>query len=127
MTTLDDVTLPADLQWIDEALWCPVEAVKEYSLAGSLIIDEGTKLAGRPITLAGGENFAWSTWETVTTLMAMAAIPGSTMTLTLDDGREFSVRFDHASGPPVIPTAIDDINPPRPEHKYFFTLKLIEV
>ena len=127
MTKLDSLELPSDLQWTDETAWSPVEENQEYSLAGSLIGEAGVKLAGRPITLVGGERWGWVTWATITELMEMAAVPNKKMLLTLNNGRVFNVKFNYSGGGPITSTPIDDLHPPRPEHNYFITLRLTEV
>lgn len=89
--TLGGVTLPDDLQWIDEFAWSPVVRVSEYSLTGALLLEEATRLAGRPITLGG--DHAWLHVSTLAALRALAATPGWTGTLTLADARTFAVAF----------------------------------
>lgn len=89
--TLGGVTLPDDLQWIDEYAWSPVARTSEYSLTGALIVEEALRLAGRPITL-GGEH-VWLHVSTLAALRALSDTPGWTGTLVLADGREFTVAF----------------------------------
>ena len=50
--TLDGLALPAGMIWQDEFDWSPALSAQEYSLTGALVIDAGTRQAGRPITLA---------------------------------------------------------------------------
>lgn len=47
------ITLPTDLNWVDEFKWSPVIQSQEYAISGSLVVDDWVKLAGRPITLQG--------------------------------------------------------------------------
>ena len=79
--TLD---LPDDLHWQDEP-WSPVVQRVEWSLTGALIVEEATKLAGRPMTLAGysngGEQGGTITLSTATALLAWSAVPNLEMTL----------------------------------------------
>lgn len=131
MITLNDgtttINLPPDMYWPDES-WTGIEAGNDdYSLNGALHIDPFVKQTGRPITLQGGDNFAWTTWQTVLDLVAWAQDPAKEMTLTLPDARTFTVRFDYAKGDPVTHTPIFMLNPPRPADLYFITLRLIEV
>lgn len=85
--------------------WSPMEQSFEYSLAGSLVVDAGQKLAGRPITLTGGEDFAWTTRAIVLALKVKEATPGIEMVLDYN-GREFDVMFDLSGGPAVIATPV---------------------
>ena len=49
--TLATIQIPRGLVWVDEHDWTPVESATEYSITGALLVDAGTRLAGRPITL----------------------------------------------------------------------------
>ena len=92
------LTLSDDLAWIDEYQWTPVEQTKEYLSEGALAIQEGTKQAGRPITLEGGQ-FVFESHDVVVALVDELAISaGKHYTLTLVDGRTFTVVFDHEKG-----------------------------
>ena len=124
---LDTITLPVDLHWEDETDWTPVEQSQEYSLAGSLVLDAGVKQAGRPITLAGGDDRAWASRATVLALMAKAATPGTEMTLTLNDARTFTVMFRHGDGKPVDAKPVIPYNAPDAADYYTLTLRLMEV
>lgn len=128
MIKLDDVVLPDGLWWADELNWCPVEQSAEYSLAGSLVIDHGTKLAGRPITLVGGENFGWTDRETVLALKEMEATSGIEMTL-IYGSRTFDVMFDLAGGPAVTATPIvQHVDGETDDAIYYsLTIKLMEI
>ncbi|QNM94898.1 hypothetical protein [Chitinimonas koreensis] len=90
--TLDSLTLP-DLVWLDEHDWRPVAQTETRSLSGALIVETGTMTGGRPITLAGADNYALTTRSVVDQLRAMAAEPGRVLHLTLADGRAFDVLF----------------------------------
>lgn len=91
--TLGSVSLPPDLQWTDELAWVALGATSTVSLTGAELIQTGTLQAGRPVTLQGGDNFAWINYATVQALLALAAVAGATYTLTLPDGRTLPVRF----------------------------------
>jgi hypothetical protein len=119
---LGNITLPSDLLWSDEFDWTPIEQAKTYSLDGSLIIENQTRQAGRPITLTGEADQAWVTRSTVEALYALAQA-STTRTLQLTDGRTFDVVFRHDQ------TAVEA----RPvgglvgvDH-YMITLRLMEV
>jgi hypothetical protein len=123
MITLDAVTLPEDLIWSDEFAWSSVQQSRTYTLTGALILETGTKQAGRPITLVGGDEAAWITRANLKALQAKLTTT-ATMTLTLNDGSTFSVAFNHDEKPidahPVI-----DYSTPSDDDFYTLTLKLI--
>lgn len=93
---LDGIQLPGDLVFEDEFQWTPVARSAEYTLTGSLVIEESLKLAGRPITLVAKSEFLGHIWLSRATIKALyekASEVGKVMNLTLSDGRTFSVRF----------------------------------
>ena len=84
--------LPADMRWRDEFDWQALaQATPQYSLGGAVIVQQGTMLAGRPITL-GGE-WIWLPRATLLTLAAWADVPELEMTLSHPDGRSFNTCF----------------------------------
>lgn len=100
--TLEELILPNDLLWSDEFDWSPVEATNTYTLTGSLIIEQGTKQAGRPISLNAEPDMAFVTRATVQTLRNWAAIAGRKFKLVFQypsDTRQFFVVFNHADEP----------------------------
>jgi hypothetical protein len=102
------VDLPKDLQWVDELTWNTVEQSVEYSLTGTLLIEEGVKQKGRFITLEGKDDMAWITRSVGTTLLSMANSPGLVMTLKFVDSANpanvlhtFNTMFRHFEKPAV--------------------------
>ena len=93
------VSLPGDLMWEDEWKWQPVVGQVERSLAGTVVEQTATMSGGRPITLVGDEEI-WLDKVTVEQLINLVS-QNETMTLTLEDGRSFSVRFRYEEAPPV--------------------------
>ena len=91
------LTLPDALSWADEYTWSPVEQTKTYTTTGALLIEEGVKQAGRPITLEGSEDRTWCTRAVVDQLHAWARTAGIVLVLTLR-GVAHSVTFDHERG-----------------------------
>jgi hypothetical protein len=126
MISLDAVVLPADLWWVDETDWTPVEQNTEYSLAGALIVESSTRQAGRPITLAGHEQRAWVRRSTVLALQAMAVVAGKEMVLTLH-ARSFNVMFRYDDGLPVEAESRRKKSPPADDDWYTLTLRLMEI
>jgi len=122
---LGAIALPSDLLWHDEFSWTPMQQTKRYTLTGALVIESGKMLAGRPITLVGGDNYGWANRATVKALY-VALDADATMTLTLNDERAFDVRFDHA-GPPIQARPIVEYSNPDDGDVYALTLKLFTV
>ena len=128
--TLGALTLPQGLRWADEFTWSPLTQATEYSLTGALIVHQGEKQAGRPITLEGGKDFAWLTRTEVAALKALLDA-GEEMTLTLHDARTFTVL--PAGEAPLKVTAlpvVKDSGPANPSSSARYvldTLTLIEV
>lgn len=123
---LDDIVLPDDLLWVDEFDWSPVTQSMALTLTGALLVESAVQLAGRPITLVGGQDYGWTTRAVVVALKAKAANPVIEMVLTLNDYRQFNVIFNHAQ------TAIEardlqGYNAPDDDDHYTLTLRLLEI
>lgn len=127
MITLSDGTdtleLPIDLQWVDEFDWSDIEQEEEYSLTGALIINQGEKLQGRPITLESGGG-AWITRANLLVLRGFYSKPGTTYTLGYW-GVEYTVQFRRPDGLKAQP--VFRKSNPGPDHVYTITLQLFEV
>jgi hypothetical protein len=91
---IDTLALPAGLKWSDEFAWAPTAQSTAYGLTGSLLVQESTRLAGRPLTLSGGNPWAWIARADLLTLRAALASTGE-HTVTLLDGRRFTVIPRH--------------------------------
>lgn len=131
-TTLDTITLPADMKWTDEFRWTPVAQQVEVTTAGALLVEESGQLAGRPITLEAQRDddggYVWVDRATLLDLNALAASPlADSILLTLHDGRTFNVRFRYGDGPPVDATAVRHIVPAVDDDVYTLTLRLMQV
>lgn len=81
--SLDSINLPDGLHWADKYNWTPVSQSVDISLTGTLVIQEAAQLAGRPITLAGGDRFCWAPRTVIDALYATLQTAGLTMTLDL--------------------------------------------
>ena len=126
--TLDGLALPAGMSWQDEFSWSPALSAQEYSLTGALVIDAGTRQAGRPLTLAASDDRGWSgmTRDKLITLRAKAAVAGATYALTLADGRSFAVAF-RPGEEPITARQVWDREVPPADWPYVVTLRLIEI
>lgn len=131
--TLDAVDLAADpdlageqLQWTDEHQWDAVEQGQDRSLTGALIIQEGVKLYGRPITLASNDA-AWFTKATVDALQALRDQAGIVMLLTLPSGAQHYVTWNRPAGPPVEAVPLFRRVVYQADDLFLLTLRLITV
>lgn len=131
--TLDAVDLADDpnlggeqLEWTDEWDWNAVEQQQDRSLSGALILQEGVKLYGRPITLSSNGG-AWFTLAKVRALEALAAAPARVMQLTLPTGATYHVVWNRAAGPAVQAKPIYRAVAPGADALYELTLRLITV
>ncbi|MFW2039283.1 hypothetical protein ACG92Y_12350 [Acinetobacter ursingii] len=127
--TNEAVTLSDGFLWSDEFEWKAIEQSQEYAVNGSLIIQEGKKLSGRPITLTADQNMAWLKRHIVSKLKTWSLLQSEQFTLVFEyrhDFRQFNVIFNHSENPieakPVkdIPTISDD-------DYYNVTLRFTEV
>lgn len=121
------VALHPDLYWGDEFDWQPVQQAVEHTLSGALVVDIGTRLAGRPITLAPiGDSSAWMTRALVNQLLAWAAVPGQQMTLTLR-GVEHTVMWRHQDAPAISGTPIQHASDVQDADYYVVQLRFMKV
>ena len=78
--------------WSDEYEWSSLKQSEPvYTLSGAIDIQQGTMLAGRPITLDCSK--ARIKRMDVETLQDWSMVPELTMTLTHPDGHTFTVMF----------------------------------
>ncbi len=125
--TLGELTLPPYLLWEDEIGWSAVMQTTGYFLSGSLEIQEGIKLSGRPITLVGEMHLGWITRSLLLSIQALAQTPQE---LPLDyHGREFTVRFRQGNNEkPVEAVPLVKRIPPKDTDKYHsLVIRLMEV
>ncbi len=86
------IDLHRQYMWSDEYDWSETaQSNPVYMFSGAMDIQQGTKKAGRPITLDC--THARITRGDVKTLQAWSNIPELQMTLTHPDGRTFNVAF----------------------------------
>jgi hypothetical protein len=92
------VTLDDELHWADEFDWSTTQARRGYSAGGAQLLDVGTKLAGRPITLTDPDNRTVTLRSTVLTLRSWTDDPAAVMTL-LFRGTTYSVGWAAVEAP----------------------------
>lgn len=132
--TLGGVALPDGLRWADEFAWSPRVQSTEWSITGALLVQEGEKQAGRPITLIGGRTWAWMTRVALLALQSqLDNAPGTGLTLVLHDSRSFQVipRMDESGAIQASPLPrIGDsgfADPSDDDWYYIDELRLLEI
>ncbi len=96
-STAEAVSLSDGFLWSDEFDWQPIEQSQERAVSGVLIIQEGKKKSGRPITLTADKNMAWVKRHIVSKLKTWSVLQEK-FTLQFDyfhDKRVFNVAFIH--------------------------------
>lgn len=123
--TQEVITLPQDLRWTDELTWNAIaQAEPERTLSGGLIIQQGKKTAGRPITLQA-EN-VWLPLRDIHILRDWTDVPELTMTYTHHDGRVFHVMFRlHETA--LTPEPVYFTTPENDSDHYTVAIKLMTV
>lgn len=123
---LDSVELDDQFEWVDEFDWDAVAQAQERSVMGVLLVQEGMKVHGRPITLQSNGG-VWTPLSVVRQLEVLRDQLGRVMSLTLPDGREFSVIFDRTNGAPIAAKQVHRTVNPGPDELYDVNLRLITV
>lgn len=124
--TLDAITLPNDLEWVDEFGFSYIQQSYKVTLGGQIVVEERELVNGRPITLAGSDRYGVITRSALESLYAKVNTIADVMLLTLHDSRSFSVMW-RREGQPIVAIPID-VNPnPQATDLYQITLNLIEV
>lgn len=128
--TNETVPLEDGFLWSDEFAWKPIEQNQEYAVNGTLIVQEGKKKSGRPITLLSKtDNQGWIKRSVLSVIQDWSALQDEQFTLVFEyphDTRQFNLIFNHAEGAieadPVksFPTVSDS-------DYYRATLRFIEV
>ena len=100
-TTSETVPLEDGFLWSDEFDWKPIEQKQERAINGALIIQEGKKLTGRPITLIPPvQGVGWIKRKHLRTILEWSAL-GEQFVIEfeyLHDQRRFNVIFNHEAG-----------------------------
>ena len=99
--TNETVPLEDGFLWSDEFTWKPIEQNQERAIDGTLIVQEGKKKSGRPITLSPPGEQGWIKRSYLSILKDWSALIGEHFTLIFEyphDTRQFNVIFNHAEG-----------------------------
>lgn len=120
------ITFPQDMQWSDEFDWTTTaQSTPVRSLSGALIVQQGTKTAGRPITLTG--DWVWHKRSDLETLQTWSNVVALEMTLAHYDGRTFNVMFRFADSPLSDAQPVTYITPESDASPYFATINLMTI
>lgn len=135
---LGGITLPGDMQWIDEfAPWRVGQAVRT-TLGGALVIHQSARQAGRPITLqtydAGASKYAGAiplaTLNALRTLEDQVATTPLTLSIPGYNGgaaRTFDVLFRRSDGAAIEAEPLIFKAPFHDTDYFRVVLRLIEV
>jgi len=123
---LAGIDLDPQHDWTDEYDWDPVAQEQSRTLTGKLIVQEGVKIHGRPITL-DGTGCAWTPLSVVRQLESLRDQPGLVMPLVLPDGRTYSVIFNRAEGAAIQAKPVHRQVKPDSDEFYEVVLRLITV
>ncbi|MFW1952072.1 hypothetical protein [Acinetobacter beijerinckii] len=114
----------------DEFSWKPIEQNQEFAVDGTLIIQEGKKKSGRPITLLSKENSqGWVKRSVLSVIQDWSALQDEQFTLIFEyphDNRQFNVIFNHAQGA-IEADPVKGFPTVSNEDYYKVTLKFLEV
>lgn len=127
--TKEVIELPYDLYPIDDLNWSAVVSKTEYTLTGSLDVQQGTKKAGKPITLQSNDGLGVVTRAVVNQLHAQCAIPEATFSMEYEaDGttKTIEVMFDHTDKP-IEASPIKEFNSPNLDDYFNVTLRFFTV
>lgn len=99
--TNQTVLLENGFLWSDEFEWNPIEQKQDRAVDGTLIVQEGKKKSGRPITLTPAESsMGWVKRRDLSKIMDWSTLQEH-FYLKFDylhDKRQFKVMFNHEAG-----------------------------
>lgn len=128
--TSQTVLLEDGFLFSDEFSWKPIEQNQEFAVDGTLIIQEGKKKSGRPITLLSKENSqGWVKRSVLSVIQEWSALQDEQFTLIFEyphDNRQFNVIFNHAQGA-IEADPVKGFPTVSNEDYYKVTLKFLEV
>lgn len=101
-STSEAVSLEDGFLWPDEFSWKAIEQTQNYAINGSLIIQEGKKKSGRPITLQPADTgMGWIKLRELRTVLEWSKLQNELFHLQFEqphDNRQFTVKFNHQDG-----------------------------
>lgn len=123
---LDGLDLPEGLIWANEFDWSPVKQTIKRSLTGANLIGSGIKVKGQRMQLSGNNQGYDTCWiERAPLLILYAKLDDNVaMSVVLDDGRTFDVKFDSTTIP-IIAKAVNYFSNPDDSDRYVLSINLI--
>lgn len=120
------MSLHNQYHWVDEYGYSALtQSAPVYTLSGAVDIQQGTMLAGRPITLdCTNARIKRSELEQ---LQAWVQMPELTMTLTHPDGRTFTVLFASPALTDITPVKVIRAGDEHPDDKFTANINLLTV
>lgn len=120
------MSIHSQYHWRDEYEWSSLkQSAPVYTLGGAIDIQQGTMLAGRPITLdCTNARIKRSELEQ---LQAWVQIPELTILLTHPDGRTFTVTFAAPALTDITPVKIIRAGDEHPDDKFTANINLLTV
>ncbi len=102
LATSETVPLEDGFLWPDEFSWKAIEQSQDYAMDGTLIIQEGKKKSGRPITLQPADpQMGWIRLRELRTVLEWSRLQEENFKLQFEqphDSRKFTVKFNHQDG-----------------------------
>ena len=120
------VSLPEDLYWADEFNWTALVQTAERTITGALIIQQATRIAGRPVTLQPDGDSGWIPRGVLEQLRTWATIPQCEMTLT-HRGVTRQVIWRHHEGDVIDANPVVHYADAQSGDWYTATLRLMEI
>lgn len=123
------IELPYDLYPIDDLSWSALVSKTDYLLTGALDVQQGTKKAGKPLTLQSNDGLGLVTRKTVNQLHDWCAIPEAVYKMTYEaDGvqKQLNVMFD-TSQTPIEATPAKGFNSPNLDDYFAVVLRFLVV
>lgn len=127
--TSQTVPLEDGFLWSDEFDWKPIEQNQERAIDGALIVQEGKKKSGRPITLSPSDGQGWIKRSDLSVIQGWSALQDEQFTLVFEyphDTRQFNVIFNHAEGA-IEADPVKGFPTVSEEDYYKVTLRFLEV
>lgn len=119
------IILPSDLLFENQSEFTPILQSIELSLDGIAVIEEFVKTNGLSIILSGDSNRSWIIKSTLTQLLALEAIPGKVITLTLSNSQTFTVMLDRSDGKAIEYREIFDVFPTVDDSLFWIRIKFV--
>lgn len=123
------IELPYDLYPIDDLNWSAVVSKTDYTLTGALDVQQGTKKAGKPLTLQSQDDMGVITRQVVNELHQWANLTETTFIMEYEaDGqtKKVNVMFDH-SQTPIEAIPLKEFNSPNLDDYFRVVIRFFTV